>query len=195
MSTPSIRHLHMLKVLLIQRVLVIMLLPVGSALAANCEMRLSDSIVDYGRLNRAELLDQQTVSGVMSLGKKNMTLHILCQRPGVSMLRYRAVAADQNLFQFTDKGKYSVRLSNAVVDGNTVELGLVQAQEQMPTTAAASVLLTPATAVVAMSGAQRAQGKSFSVQVEIEAHIAEESTRVREETILQASGVFELMPQ
>jgi hypothetical protein len=169
---------------------------VAGAQAANCEMQLSENAVDYGRLNRAELEDSSPAPNAVSLGKRRLTLNVICKQPAAIALRFNgAPAQDGGGYAFAGNGGFTVQMSNATLDGNSVALAKTDASGRSIQSPAASQYAVPGHGVAGVSGATLARGKHLVVGVEIEASMPRSAMRVRGETTLEGLGQLELIAQ
>ncbi|MGN7744345.1 hypothetical protein ACTJKT_30775 [Pseudomonas sp. 22526] len=166
-------------------------LVVSGTFAADCDMRLSNPEVDYGALNRGEMNIRGNVP--IALGTRQLMLTAVCRQETTLGLRFEGQAADSNSYRFAGKGRFTIKLSNATLDGNAVQLA--QTNGAGSGSALAAVELRPNEAVTAMAQGQRAVGKVFSAQVEIQTFIDETETRARDITVLEGRGELTLDTQ
>ena len=162
---------------------------VSHAYAENCTIHLNKTTIDYGQLNRANLLSTAQ-TGKIALGKRLLTLNIHCQESTPFALQFHAPAADQNTFRFSNTGNFSVSLSQAQVDGKAVMLASTKTAATPLNSIAAIATLEANQTVTAMANSLPISGKNFTAQVEVEAHIAPSTLRVREVTSLEGLGKF-----
>lgn len=166
----------------------------SGAFAADCDMRLSNTEVNYGELNRAEM-DIGQPRAPIALGSRQLTLTAVCRQPTTMGLRFDGEAADLDSYRFAGKGRFTVKLKNATLDGNAVQLAQTTGAADGTTAPSAAVALRPNQGVTAIAQGQRATGKVFSVQVEIETYIDETMTRTRDVTVLEGRGALMLQTQ
>ncbi len=103
------------------------LLSLGLLLGANawgdeCQLSLNETVLDFGLMNRAIAL---VPADERLLGERRLSLTLNCPNPTDMSLFYRGIAAGAERFQFTSRGSYSLRASDALLDGQAVELGLL----------------------------------------------------------------------
>ncbi|MFL6606933.1 MAG: hypothetical protein ACJ8HF_01740, partial [Pseudomonas sp.] len=91
-------------------------------------------------------------------------------------------------FSLGPQGSFTLSLRQPRVDGQAVELfqGRARSLEQ------ASRLL-PGQTLVARHGGAPVQGRMFSAQVEVETYLPAHAARVRDETLIEGRGRFELV--
>lgn len=178
-------HRRYLPAFLCQLLGLILLLNTNSAFATDCDMRLNEAELDYGRLFRGELSTGRHAQ-LIPLGKRKLTLTVLCQSPTNIGLRFDASPAGTDSFRFAENGIFKIVLNNAHVDGAPVFLARPQ------TTASAGTIaqLVPNQPILTISNGKVAVGKSFTVDIEIDTYIDNETSKLRDETILEGSGTF-----
>ncbi|MFJ3462006.1 hypothetical protein [Achromobacter spanius] len=167
------------------------LIATACSAAAECRFSISNPEIDYGALYRGELMSQGRAP-MFSLSKRELTLTAVCTEATPFVMRFSGDAASTNSYRFATNGNFTIRLSNATVDGSRIDLARSAGAGGALSVPASSVMLTPGAAVAPMAGGHAVSGKVFSAQVEFETHIDEPSTRVRDVTVLQGGGAFEL---
>lgn len=164
------------------------LAPQAWALADECQLTLSQPVLDYGLTNRAI---RANGSGERTLGERRLSLNLSCPQPTDMTLFYRAMAATTERFRFAEHGSYAVRMGDAVLDGQPVDLGLISAVGQVPEAAASSVLWRPQQAIVPVRGGVAVQGQSLSAQLELTAWAQEKALQVRDAVVWETTGLFD----
>ncbi|MBT2340315.1 MULTISPECIES: hypothetical protein [Pseudomonas] len=152
-------------------------------------MSLSQDRVDYGRLHRGELLVEQPGETALALGKRTLNLNVVCPQPTAMALRFDSPGAGPEAFSLGLQGSFTLDLKRPRLDGQAVELfqGRARSLEQ-------SSRMLPGQTLVARRGGAPIQGRMFSAQVEIETYLPASATRVRDETLIDGRGRFELVP-
>ncbi|EPJ82137.1 hypothetical protein CFII68_18305 [Pseudomonas sp. CFII68] len=165
-----------------------MLMLVSPVKAEQCNVSLSQDRVDYGRLHRGGLQVEQPGKAELALGKRTLNLSVVCPQPTAMALRFDGPGAGPEAFSLGLQGNFTLSLRQPRLDGQAVELfqGRARSLEQ------ASRLL-PGQTLVARQGGAPIQGRMFSAQVEIETYLPVTATRVREETLIEGRGRFELV--
>lgn len=156
--------------------------------ADECQLTLSDTTLDFGLMNRAVALAPATER---LLGERRVHLHLNCSNPTDMSLFYRGLAAGAERFQFTERGSYSLRVSDAVLDGQSVELGLFASNGQPPISTGATLGWRPGYGIVPIRGAVPVTGRSLSLQLEASAWASEAASRVNDAVTWDTSGVFD----
>jgi len=164
------------------------LTPQARALADECQLTLSQSVLDYGLMNRAT---RANTPGERSLGERRLSLNLNCPQPTDMTLFYRAMAATAERFRFAEHGSYTVRMSDAVLDGQPVDLGLISAVGQVPEAVASSLLWRPQQAIVPVRGGVAVQGQSLSAQLELTAWAQEKASQVRDAIVWETTGLID----
>lgn len=168
----------------------LVLLLTGTSSAADCDIRLSEREVDYGRLHRGELLDEQPGQRLISLEKRTLTLSVTCQRPSVINLRFNALSAEPQTFSFGQRGNFSVVIGDALVDGQAATWLHEHKEAQ---TAATRQTFEAGQSLVALIAGVPARARVVTAQIEVQARLAAQETHVSDETRIEAIGAFELI--
>lgn len=166
------------------------------SLAANvqaeeeCRLDLSESRLDFGLMNRAITF---TPAPERLLGERRLSLTLNCPQPKDMSLFYRGLAAGPERLRFTEGGSYRLQVSDGVLDGRAVELGLLAGSGQAPGAIGSTLNWRADHGIVPMQGGQPLNGRSFSVQIEVSAWAREEATRVHDAITWETSGVFDAL--
>jgi hypothetical protein len=160
----------------------------ASASTDDCQLNLSQPLLDYGLMNRALRPDS---APERNLGERQLNLSLNCSQPTDMSLFYRALAATTERFHFAERGSYQMRIRNAVLDGQSVEIGLIAGSGQSLITTASSLIWRPAHGVVPVLNGMPLQGRHFSAQLELTAWVQEQGMTVRDAVTWQTSGVFD----
>lgn len=164
------------------------LAPQAWALTDECQLTLSQPMLDYGLMNRAIRGDDPAER---TLGERRLSLNLNCPRPTDMTLFYRAMAATAERFRFAERGSYAVRMGDAVLDGQPVDLGLISVVGQVPEGAASSLPWRPQKAIVPVRGGVAVQGQRLSAQLELTAWAPEKALQVRDAVVWETSGLFD----
>jgi hypothetical protein len=164
------------------------LAPQAWALADECQLTLSQPVLDYGLMNRAV---HANAPGERTLGERRLSLNLNCLHPTDMTLFYRAMAATAERFRFAEHGSYAVRMGDAVLDGQPVDLGLIPAVGQVPEVTASSLLWRPQQTIVPVRGGVAVQGQSLSAQLELTAWAPEKALQVRDAVVWETTGLFD----
>lgn len=161
-----------------------------SALASTdeCQLNLSQPMLDYGLMNRAIRPDS---TPERNLGERQLSLSLNCSHPTDMSLFYRAMAATATRFHFADRGSYQVRIRDAVLDGRPVDIGLISGVGQVPVQTASNLTWRPDHGVVPVQSGVPLQGRTFSAQLELTAWVREQGMQVRDAVTWETSGVFD----
>lgn len=180
---------------------------VAAALAAvpahandtECRLTLSQSAIEYGQLTRGQLLDYAPTADEATLDPRFFTLTASCGNPASMSVFLRGAAASAERFRFAEHGSFTLRLSEARLDGQPVQLSEASAGGPGPLSAsqpATALQLKPGVgAALATLDGQPAIGRHFTARVEIHTHIPVEATRVANMQRWQGHGTFELITQ
>lgn len=157
------------------------------AWADDCQFNLSQPVLDYGLMNRAIRPD---AAPERNLGERRLSLNLSCSQAIDLSLFYRAMAATAERFYFAERGSYQMRIRDAVVDGQSVDLGLIAAMGQAPVETASSLIWRPEHGVVPVQAGVPVKGHSFSAQLELTAWVQEQGMHVRSVT-WESTGLFD----
>lgn len=162
--------------------------PLASASTDDCQFNLSQPVLDYGLMNRAIRPDAALER---NLGERRLSLTLNCAQPIDMSLFYRAMAATAERFHFAERGSYQMRIHDAVLDGQSVEIGLIAGVGQLPIETASSLIWRPKHGVAPVQTGVPVQGRSFSAQLELTAWVQEQGMQVRDAVTWEAFGAFD----
>lgn len=155
-----------------------------------CDAQLGESLVDYGRMTRAQLQERQPDPARTSLGKRRVTLTAVCTERTAMVVSFQGAAADDTGFRFANNDRFTLKILDAQLDGKPVRLAAAQADT---TGVAPSSFLRPGDRMSPVDGAGLAQGQRLTVQLEIEPFVGAAATRVAAETRWEGAGRFEVL--
>jgi len=159
------------------------------ALAADeCQLNLSQTHMDFGLMNRAVAL---VPAPERLLGERQLSLTLNCPQPIDMSVFYRGLGAGPGRFRFTERGSYGLQVRDAVLDGQTVELGLIAGPGQAPSVVAGHLNWQPDHGVVPMRGGVAVTGRNLSLQLQASAWANEDAARVRDAVTWDTSGLFD----
>lgn len=164
----------------------------AGAHAENCQIQLSDTTVDYGSLTRAGIIGKSAAGPNVSLGDRQMTLNVMCQKATKIHLIVRGSTGQEN-FKFGDSGQFKMLLSDALLDGQQANLQSVQISDKQSLEPGATLAVTPGTELVPSIAGQQVTGKNLSLQVRINAEVTDIATKVRGQTTWEGSADFQVV--
>ncbi|CAI8755601.1 MULTISPECIES: hypothetical protein [Pseudomonas] len=154
--------------------------------ADECRLALSPAGVDFGSVNRAELLARSVSGGAdASLGVRSLHLRIQCAVPRAMTWGFAAPVADPQRYRWT-AGTLQIRMVAARLDGVAVQM------KRTGDEVVEANLLRPGDRVVTWRSGAVASGSHLEVDLQIEARVDEASSRVRDLTRHEAYGTFQL---
>lgn len=162
--------------------------PLAWAQPDDCQFNLSQPVLDYGLMNRAVRPD---LAPERNLGERHTNLSVSCSQPIDMSVFYRAMAATAERFHFAERGSYQMRIRDAVLDGRSVDIGLIAGVGQSPAETGSSLIWRPDQGVVPMQAGVPIQGRNFSAQLELTAWVKDQGMQVRDTVTWEASGVFD----
>lgn len=172
-------------------------LSLGGAVQAadNCQMHTGLSQLDYGAQYRQTILGQPASAVGYSLGKRLVSVSIVCKEPVRMAIFLRGDALDDGAFRFGEQGVLSVTAGDANLDGKSVALGRVEHAGQQPSEPAGRVGLHPRSGVVVLAQGVPEAGSRLSLQLELEPVIPRSAIEVlNSESNWSSSHALELVP-
>ncbi len=163
---------------------VVSLLTVFEASASECHLSVSQPQIDYGLLRP---VSKPEARGAF-LGKRMVRVSVVCADARVIALRFMGVPADGQGFRFGREGRFDLTLQQPVLDGQAIELA------PMHNRAERGGHLRPDQALVLLKAGQPVSGRVFSAQVQIDTYLSNAAASVRDKTLLEGGGRFELVP-
>ncbi|AZE53292.1 Beta-fimbriae probable major subunit [Pseudomonas synxantha] len=158
--------------------------------AEPCQLNLSESLLDFGLMNRAII---RLPAPERLLGERRLSLTVNCAQPTDLSLFYRALAANAQRFQLTERGSYRLQASDAVVDGRAVELGLLAGAGQPPVEVSAALDWRPDHLMMPMLNGVPVTGRSLSLQLLAKAWARDDAVRVSDAVTWNASGIVDAL--
>lgn len=156
----------------------------GEASATDCRLSLSQPFVDYGLLRGSEHSSSQAVA----VGKRSVRLNVVCPESTVIALRFQGTPAEGHGFMFGRQGYFNLSLQHPLLDGKPVELALLHDRSDR------GGQLRPGQSLVVLAGGLPASGRRFSAHVQVDTWLSRAATAVRDKTMLEGNGRFELVP-
>ncbi|OXI78247.1 hypothetical protein CFB40_35795 [Burkholderia sp. AU31652] len=168
----------------------------GAARAAdNCQMHAGHAQLDYGAQYRQTILGQPASARGYSLGKRLVSVSIVCKEPVRMAIFLRGDALDDGAFRFGQQGVLSVTAGDANLDGKSVALGRVEHAGQQPSEPAGKVGLRPGSGIVVLAQGVPAAGSRLTLQLELEPVIPRSAIEVlNNESHWSSSHAVELVP-
>ncbi|WP_124601003.1 hypothetical protein [Burkholderia sp. Bp8963] len=168
----------------------------GAALAAdNCQVHAGHAQLDYGAQYRQSILGQPASALGYSLGKRLVSVNVVCKEPVRMAIFLRGNALNERAFRFGSQGILSVVTGDANLDGRPVALGSVEHAGQQLSEQAGKVSLHPRTGVVVLEQGVPATGSRLALQLELDPVIPRTSIEVlNNESLWSSSHIMELVP-
>ncbi|AHG19499.2 hypothetical protein Z042_07640 [Chania multitudinisentens RB-25] len=160
-------------------------MPSGLPVDSRCTLSVSTPVIDYGNQSRWQL--QDTTGGQVTPGKRTLMLSVVC--PYTQPLKL-ALRSD---LRYGARGNINVSLSEAQLDGQSVQLASTTPEGVLNGVPANSLRLQPGSHFAAVQNGRLARGKSLTLRIEIEPLLAERDTRVSAHQSNEATLTMELM--
>ncbi|MEB0047315.1 MULTISPECIES: hypothetical protein [unclassified Pseudomonas] len=167
------------------------LLGTAQAVAQDCQVSLSNSTVDFGRVIQPSTNDALNAGNMHALGDRVISLNAICPSGSKVVLSLRGAQQGEQ-FKFAKQGNIRVSLSNAQLDGRRVELAQVKTLGAGPSAAAPSIVASPGDQVIPVSGGLPAEGSVLSVQIEVRPTVPVAELRTRDATTMESNLSFEV---
>ncbi|MFT0476637.1 DUF1120 domain-containing protein [Pseudomonas antarctica] len=168
--------------------LAFVLLSANAWAAEECQLNLSQAQLDFGLMNRAVAL---VPAPERLLGERRISLTLNCPQPTDMSLFYRAPGAGAERFRFTERGSYGLRVSEALLDGQAVELGVIAGQGQPPSAVSTHLAWKADHGLVPMRAGMPMTGRNLSLQIDASAWAREDAARVRDAVTWEVAGLFD----
>jgi len=157
----------------------------AAASAADCTSLFPDASVDFGTMRPGTGKN----AGHIRPSPARRLYSATCKAPAQMNLVFRAAPASaEGGLQFGDKGTYSVRVLDARLDGNPVQLARLSAAGQPPSEAAtAELVLKPNDIIAPANGQQLLTGSRLDVTLQVSANVPANAVRIAQEVTLNAA--------
>ncbi|AFQ50029.1 hypothetical protein [Burkholderia cepacia] len=168
----------------------------SAAMAAdNCQVHTAPAQLDYGVQYRRTILAQPASAQGHSLGKRRVSVSVVCKDPVRMAIFLRGEAQNESAFRFGLQGVLSVTVGDANLDGKTVALGSVEHAGQHPSEQAGKVSLHPNKGAVVLEQGVPVTGSRLALQLELDPVIPGASIEgVNSESDWSSSHFLELIP-
>ncbi|MFK8332858.1 DUF1120 domain-containing protein [Pseudomonas sp. BJa5] len=158
-----------------------------TAMAADCQLQLGPAPIDYGIVDRSRL---EPGSPGLPLARKTAQLTLNCASSEDLSLFFAASALDNQRFELAASGHYRLQASQALVDGERVELARLDHPGATPGPAMATLDWQPHAGIVPLKAGKPVQGRSLSLTLAVEGELAAKAFEVREAKQQRATGEF-----
>jgi hypothetical protein len=150
-------------------------------------------VVDLGRLG----VNARANSGAeVNLGRRTVLLTLSCEEATVMELRYRGMPSGTSAYGFPgtrEQAIYTLTAGDAVLDGESVQLGLLETEGAAPSVINTELEFSPTNALVPIKAARPVAGRSLSMRVVVEGWSTGSAIRVPDELVWAADGHFEML--
>lgn len=151
-----------------------------------CRISVSNPVVDYGLMSRWQLED--IGAGSVSPGTRSLTVNVVCPYSRTIALRVEGERRGAGL-RYGEHGATRLRLLDAQLDGNTVELRTVTSAGVITENRGHRLALTAEQRVAPVIQGRLAEGKILVARLEVQpvmaAGHARVSSRQRNETMIK----------
>ncbi|MGE8177324.1 hypothetical protein [Pseudomonas fluorescens] len=169
-------------------------MPSNLATDRRCSVSLGGELIDYGTQTRWQLQNAPAVSNSSTFGKRTVMLSVICPYTQAMRLTLRGQTNASGNVVYGERGSLVIRLSNAQVDGKSVQIAGSTADGIINDAASDSRLLQPGRTFAPVVSGELTRGKTLTAQLEIEPVIPTADARVSRRQISEARLTMELMP-
>ena len=166
------------------------LLAAQQAFAEECQVNLSESVMDLGRLSHPGSNNAPSPGNLYALGERTLSLNATCPGATKLMLLLQGDTLGDK-FRLAQRGQVSVTLSNALLDGRNVDLARVK-DTTVPDVSGSSIVAVPGDRVIPVSGGLPAEGSNLSVQIDIRPLVPVTELSSRDAKTLEGHLSFEV---
>lgn len=171
----------------------IALAPAVHAADLPCEIVLSRTQLEIGRVSPIEVNPRHLTQGQISLGKQTSTLNVICTEPARFAVVFRAAANSEKNYRLSDAEdptSLNISMTQAQVDGQPGTFAsTLDAGRNGP-----RMSLSPGDGARPQIGGQNIAVSRFSAVVEIEAFLDAARMKSPSDRALNGSGFFEVVP-
>jgi hypothetical protein len=161
------------------------------ASATSCDVVISEPTLHLGRVIHPGASAGIAPHDTYAIGSRTVGMNVGCsEETGLAVVVRGNALGEQ--FRFARGGYVVVRMSNAQVDGRSVELATVGSAAEVPSHSAASVEVKPGNRIVPVAAGSIARGTVMTVQVDVMPHVPLHELRGREETSLDSHLQFDV---
>lgn len=165
----------------------------GSQVAlADCQVSLSQHDVNYGQVKRGSIVD--TTKEWNTLSERQLQLNAYCPEPEKMALFFGGKAGEQQVFAFGNNSRLVMVASNAILDGNAVQLN--QTANHGTFTLAGQTsdkqLVRSGQGLVPVSGGQVLAGQQFSVTLTVKPALNHSELSVKDKQKLGSTILIEV---
>lgn len=168
-------------------------MPLAASADDQCRIQISQPVMDFGVFNSGELTTRTTRPNMVSLGKRQLQLSVTCPDPVRIAVTFHGMASGAGGFRMGDMGEFTLTFKDARLDGSEVLLGRASRAEELPLKVEDAVRLLPNSYASPVVSGHLGVGRVFTVGVEIEAQVKAEVRKVRDRSILDGDGQFEVV--
>ncbi|WP_167409797.1 DUF1120 domain-containing protein [Pseudomonas sichuanensis] len=156
--------------------------------ADDCQVTLSQPLVDFGRFNRTTLIKH---AQELELGMRSVGLTVTCAQAQDLSLFFRAGQHNGTRFALGEQGSFALRLDQALLDGAPVELGRFSAPGQAAQASGRALDWLPQTWLAPVHAGQAVPGRVFSARLEVKGWGVAAMLGVTDALSLRAAGQVE----
>ncbi|MGP0955598.1 fimbrial protein [Serratia sp. CY68758] len=151
-----------------------------------CSLSVSNPVVDYGMMSRWQMEDMG--AGNVSPGTRTLMVSVVCPYSRTMILRVEGEASELGGLRYGERGATRLRLLDAQLDGNAVELRAITPAGVITDSGGHILALNAGQRLAPVMQGRLAEGKALTVRLEIQPVLAEGDARVgsrqRSETML-----------
>lgn len=157
-----------------------------------CSLSTGALVIDYGTQSRWQLQD---VAGGQKVtpGKRILTINVVCPHSQTIRLTLRGDRAANGDLRYGDRGSVSLRLLDAQLDGQNVQMAVTAPDGLLNGTPSVITFLQPGNSIVGIQNGLPGKGKSFTARIELVPVLPANEARVSARQLNESNLTLELM--
>lgn len=160
---------------------------------SRCSLSIGQNVIDYGAQSRWQLQDAAIGRNSVTFGKRTLMLSVVCPFTQSMRLMLRAERAARGGVRYGSQGSMTVRLLDAQMDGQAVQVANTSIKGVIKDTLAESQRLSPGETYAPIANGQLTKGKVFTARIEIEPMLPEAEARVSTRQASEAHFALDLL--
>lgn len=141
-----------------------------------CSLSVSNPVVDYGTMSRWQL--EEIAGGSVSPGTRSLALSVVCPYTRAMKLQVQGENSEQGGVRYGERGYARLRLLDAQLDGNAVELQTLTPTGDITERGGRTLVLNAGEQLAPVVQGRFAEGKIMTVRLEVQPVLAEGDARV-----------------
>lgn len=157
------------------------------ASAEECNLSISQPVLDYGQSQRAQLMEGAREGRHLLVGTRVISVNLSCSDSTAMALSFNGEAAGDTGYRFAQGGFFTLKVLSAQLDGNAVRMVKRTAEGAVE---GVDNLLRPGVSLVPVGPSLIARGTRLNAQVEVKTYVDERDTQARSQNEWEGGGQF-----